>query len=88
MRITVFFVVAATLFLLFFHIVPKHGVVIPKSYPSFADTFIDIDEYLNRYNRGSFFDKIAIRQSALFQALRAKGIIREESETKSGTEKN
>ncbi len=49
--------------------------VFPKASPSFADTFIDLEDFLKRYNEGSFIDQIAIRQTYVFQQLRAKGLI-------------
>ncbi len=67
--------VGGILFLLFFHIVPSRMVVFPKASPSFADTFIDVDEFLKHYNEGSFIDQIAIRQTYVFRQLREKGII-------------
>ena len=67
--------IGGILFLLFFHVVPSRMVVFPKASPSFADTFIDVDEFLKRYNEGSFIDQIAIRQTYVFRQLREKGII-------------
>ncbi len=67
--------IGGSLFLLFFHIVPYHNVVFPKVSPSFANTFINVNEYLKRYNEGSFFDKIFMQQSYVFQQLTEKGLI-------------
>jgi hypothetical protein len=53
--------------------------VFPKESPSFANTFIDLAEYLKQYNSGSFIDQIAIRQTYLFQQLKARGLIIEET---------
>jgi hypothetical protein len=66
-------------FLLFFHVIPTRMTVFPKESPSFANTFIDLAEYLKQYNSGSFIDQIAIRQTYLFQQLKARGLIIEET---------
>jgi hypothetical protein len=67
--------ICGILFLLFFHIVPYHNVVFPKASPSFADTFINLNEYLKRYNEGSVFDQIFMQQTYIFRQLREKGLI-------------
>lgn len=67
-------------FLLFFHVVPTHTAVFPKASPSFANTFVDLDEYLTQYNTGSYIDRLAMRQTYLFQQLKAKGLVFEKTE--------
>lgn len=62
-------------FLLFFHVVPASRIVFPKAFPSFADTFVNLDDYLRHYNSGNFIDKIAMRQTYLFQKLMEKGLL-------------
>lgn len=62
-------------FLLFFHIVPAHLVIFPKQVPSFANTFVDIDDYLKQYNAANFIGQIALSQTYLHQQLIAKGLL-------------
>ena len=71
------YVLAAGLaaFFLFFHIVPKQLVIFPKQTPSFADTFVDVDEYLQKYNSANFIGQIALSQSYLHQQLVAKKLL-------------
>lgn len=76
---------ALILFMLFFHIVPTHLTVFPKEYPSFANTFISVDDYLNQYNDANFLIKIPMRTSYLFRKLSEKGIIVSESESPNRT---
>lgn len=62
-------------FFLFFHVMPEPLTIFPKQSPTFANTFVDLDELLRLYNAGNFADQIAMRQTFLFQQLRAKGLI-------------
>jgi hypothetical protein len=69
-------------FLLFFHIVPAHLTVFPKRSPSFADTFVDVDEYLKRYNDQNFIGMLVMQASPLHQQLADRGLIVSTSKTK------
>lgn len=68
-------------FLLFFHIVPAHLTVFPKRSPSFADTFVDLDEYLKRYNDQNFIGMLVMQASPLHQQLADRGLIVSKSKT-------
>ena len=69
-------------FLLFFHIVPAHLTVFPKRSPSFADTFVNVDEYLKRYNDQNFIGMLVMQASPLHQQLADRGLIVSTSITK------
>ena len=62
-------------FFLFFHVVTDPLRIFPKQYPSFANTFVDLDEYVRHYSDGNFVDQVAMRQTYLFQQLKEKGLI-------------
>ena len=70
------------MFLLFFHIVPAHLTVFPKRSPSFADTFVDVDEYLKRYTDQNFIGMLVMQASPLHQQLADRGLIVATSITK------
>lgn len=62
-------------FLLFFHIVPAHLVIFPKQFPSFANTFVAVDDYLEQYNSTNFIGQIALGQTYLHQQLVSRKLI-------------
>jgi predicted nucleic acid-binding Zn ribbon protein len=62
-------ILIVTLFFLFFHLVPDELVVFPKEHPTFADTFINVNDFLKTYNNADVFTKISIRQSYIFKKL-------------------
>lgn len=64
--------------LLFFHFVPKGMVVFPKEHPSFADTFIDLDGDLRRFNEADPFSQIGLNNTYKFRKLAEKGLIKVE----------
>ena len=69
-------------FFLFFHIVPAHLTVFPKSAPSLADTFVDVDEYIRRYNDQNIIGMLVMQASPLHQQLVGRGLIGSTSKTK------
>lgn len=75
-------VIGIVAFLLFFHIVPAHLAVFPKRSPSFADTFVNVDEYLKRYNDQNFIGMLVMQASPLHQQLLDRGIIASTTKTK------
>jgi amino acid transporter len=75
-------VIGIVAFLLFFHIVPAHLTVFPKRSPSFADTFVNVDEYLKRYTDQNFIGMLVMQASPLHQQLLEKGIIVSTTKTK------
>jgi len=66
---------AAFVLCLFFHIVPDSLTVFPKEHPTFADTFIDVTDYVKRYNDADLITKISMKQSYIFRKLEEKGLI-------------
>ena len=76
-------------FLLSFHIFYGPWALIPKDYLSFADTFVTVDEYLERYNNASFIERVSLLNSNLHRRLKERGMIRIISETEEqGVERN
>jgi len=75
-------VIGIMAFLLFFHIVPAQLTVFPKRSPSFADTFVDVDEYLKRYNDQNFIGMLVMQGSPLHQQLLDRGLIVSTTKTK------
>lgn len=65
-------------FLLFFRIVPSALTIFPKERPTFADTFISVDETIKEYNDADLSSRIAMRDSYIFRKLMKKGIITNE----------
>jgi len=63
------------LFMLFFHIVPSNLLIFPKMFPTFADTFVDVDGFLKRYNEADLFDKLSIRRSYIYIKLEESRVI-------------
>ena len=81
LRLPAIAVAGIFMFLLFFHIVPAHLTVFPKRSPSFADTFVDVDEYIKRYNDQNFLGMLAMQATPLYQQLAERGLIVSKSKT-------
>ena len=69
----------AVLFLLFFHVVPSAMVVFPKEHASFVDTFIGIDEYVQRFNSAGIDVRLGMSQSHLHRELVSRGLIEKQN---------
>lgn len=69
------FSIASLLFFLFFHIVPDRGAVFPKKSPTFANTFIDVDEYIKKYNNANMLVKAKMKKGYIHQELKERGYI-------------
>ena len=76
-----FFVILASsitvllLFCLSFHVITDHLTIIPKEHLTFAETFVSVDEIVQKFNKADMFERLKIRESYLFQKLLEKGII-------------
>jgi hypothetical protein len=81
LRLPAIAVAGIFMFLLFFHIVPAHLTVFPKRSPSFADTFVDVDEYIKRYNDQNIIGMLAMQATPLYQQLAERGLIVSKSKT-------
>lgn len=76
-RRTMYLIAAGVLlFLLFFHVVPNYFLIFPKGHASFADTFVDVDEYIERYNAADPRSQRAMEASHLHRELESHGLIK------------
>lgn len=62
-------------FFLTFHIVPDTLTVFPKDHPSFADTFVDVGQFVKRYNDADLLTRIQMRQTRLFREMDKRSLI-------------
>lgn len=74
-------------FLLTFHVVPSVLVVFPKQHPSLADTFIDVPDFIARYNKEGLLERLRGDHEYIAARLEDRGLIksRERDESKSNT---
>lgn len=61
--------------LLSFHIVIDVPTVIPKDTLSLSDTFVTVEELIERFNDASGFEKGRLNQMNLYRSLEKKGAI-------------
>lgn len=70
------FVVGLTFFFASFHVFFDVPAIIPKDRFTFADTFMTVEDWIERYNRASPLERISLKQSKVHRALEARGLIR------------
>jgi hypothetical protein len=74
----IIFIIVVILATLPFHYALDYGMIFPKEYLTFSNTFItreDVSKVLERYNNANFIEQQAIRQEPLARKLIEKGII-------------
>ena len=62
-------------FLLSVHIFIDVPTIIAKDHLTFADTFVTVDDFVQRYNNAPPLARIGISQSHIFVELQEKGLI-------------
>lgn len=69
--------IGIVLFLMSFHIVTNGGITfIPKEHLSFADTFVNVNSYIKRYNEADQITRLSMVGTYLHRKLMGKDFIR------------
>lgn len=68
--------VGMTVFFMSVHVVTDGPIIVAKDSLSFADTFVSVDDCIQRYNSASLSEQAKLRQTKLNRALIARGWIR------------
>lgn len=74
--VLVILLVGIAVFFMSVHVVTDGPIIVPKDSPSFADTFVSVDDCVRRYNSATLSERQKLRQTKLNRTLIAKGWIK------------